>query len=390
MQYKDLKLDRIEAFAPVPKQIDKQNYKDMAEALMNLGARGADAYASYKINQIPMGKKRDLALAEYQLLRHQDPSALQKIEERRYEDYWRDRQENVQREMLEQSRAEAEAELKKEIEKKRREDEITYNDIIRQRSVLNNDLTNAMKDYNKANASTTTFKNIYDPDTRIRFLREQNTELLNKINENKTLELRLDFKPKEVEVRDDDIRDSVKVKDVKNVDIPLETGDAPSESGGTNQESKNETEDISDMSFDSDDKRNWYLKNKNDLRRLNDAQKRQFTDDYIKNSYKFYGKKIISDGLGEKEKERLGKEFGYKFITEKEKDEAIKKAEAKKQTELLKKQKKAVENVSPGIKWRGTFKATLEWVKDFYKNSPEKYKDFEKAVEEEIENLKNQ
>lgn len=114
MQYKNLQLDRIQAFAPVPKQIDKQNYKDMAEALMNLGARGADVYASYKINQIPAGKERDLALAEYQLLRHQDPSALQKIEERRYEDYWRDRQENVQREMLEQSRAEAEAESKRE------------------------------------------------------------------------------------------------------------------------------------------------------------------------------------------------------------------------------------------------------------------------------------
>jgi|SRR5690554_645505 len=114
MQYKNLQLDRIQAFAPVPKQIDKQNYKDMAEALMNLGARGADAYASYKINQIPMGKERDLALAEYQLLRHQDPSALQKIEERRYDDYWRDRQENVQREMLEQSRAEAEEASKRE------------------------------------------------------------------------------------------------------------------------------------------------------------------------------------------------------------------------------------------------------------------------------------
>lgn len=389
MQYKDLQLDRIQAFAPVPKQIDKQNYKDMAEALMNLGASGADAYASYKINQIPMGKERDLALAEYQLLRHQDPSALQKIEERRYEDYWRDRQENVQREMLEQSRAEAEEELKKEAEKKRREDEITYDAIIRQRSLLNHKLTNAMNEYNKANASTTTFNTIHDPDTRKRFLIEIDTDLFNDFNDNISQEKRLGFKPEEVEVRDDDIRNSVKVKDVENVNIPQMTGDTHSESGETNQDSENKPTDISKMIFDNDEKRNWYLKNEDeDLGILNDDQKKQFTDsDHIKKNYKFYDGKIISDGLGEKEKERLGKQFGYKFITEKEKDQAINAQKAVDDKKLKEIQKKAVEEIIPLFEWKGSLEKTLEELKS--KLSSSNYEITKKSILDEIEKLKN-
>ncbi len=379
MQYKDLQLDRIQAFAPVPKQIDKQNYKDMAEALMNLGARGADAYASYKINQIPMGKERDLALAEYQLLRHQDPSALQRIEERRYDDYWRDRQDKTQREMLLQSRAEAEEALRLENEKKQREDEITYDEIIKERSLLNHKLTNAMNAYNSANASTTTFKNVYDPETRIRFLKEIDTDLLNDFNTNKIRELRLGYVPKEV--KNVDIRDSVKVKDVKNDDIPQETGDTHSESGGTEQESKNKTIDISGMLFDNADDRVWYLTSEDvPVSRLSDAQKKQFSD-HIKDNYDFYGEKIISDKLGEKEKEKL-EQFGYKFITEAEKNKEIKAQKAKAQEAQLKREEKAVEAVSKYIKWQGTKEATLKHAKSIL--SEKDYKDYEKAIENEL------
>ena len=372
MQYKDLQLDRIQAFAPVPKQIDKQNYKDMAEALMNLGARGADVYASYKINQIPMGKERDLALAEYQLLRHQDPSALQRIEERRYDDYWRDRQENVQREMLEQLRAEAEEELRREAEEKRREDEITYNDIIRARSALNDELTKAMNEYNSANASTTDYIDVYDTNTRYRFLKKHANELLNKFNENKTQEERLGFKPKEV--KNVDIRDSVKVKDVDEGDILQETGDS------TEQESKIEPIDISKMVFDSTDKREWYLTNEDvPLSILTDEQKTPFKD-HIKNKYKFYGDKIISDGLGEKEKEKL-KQFGYKFITKADMNKAIKAQNAEAQKKQLKREEDAVKAIAPRL-WQGTLQETYKWMKGNF--SDKDYNNYKKAIEDKL------
>lgn len=296
MQYRNLNLDKLQAFAPERKLIDKEN---IYNAFMGLGdalQKGADAYTLSKIYQLSP-EEQQRKMAEYRAYKG-DFSGFDNIEQAKL----RQAEMNA---LKEQQRVDKE----NENAIVQRDKERSYNALTREYDVLTNELLNNMKKFNDENVNSP-YREYNNKNVQFRFLQEQDTGLLQRFITNLTEKEKLDYEPK---------NDRAKAEDVfgleKSDRAEIKTDSA--EDVGENAEKQSKF-NVDNYVFERPNEIKTYLENSSyqSEQGLTEDQKNKLKG-YITKNYKLYNNKVIIDGLPEDEVNKI-KDVGFDTITQAE------------------------------------------------------------------------
>lgn len=349
MQYRNLNLERLQAFAPERKLIDKENIYNAFLGLSDALQKGANAYTLNEIYQLSP-EEQQRKMAEYRAYKD-DFSGFDNIEQAKL----RQAEMNA---LKEQQRAD------KEYENAivQRDKERSYNALTREYDVLTNELLNNMNKFNSENVNSpyrvNNKEDINNKEVQFRFLQEQDTGLLQRFITNLTEKEKLEYEPKNVRAKAEDVFGLEKID-------RAETKRAETKTYSTEDVEENADKqsiiNIDKFEFERPNEIETYLKNPK-------YQSEQgFTDDqknkikkYIKENYKSYNNKVIIDDLSEDEINKINKDIGFNTITQAEVDKLKKRAEEK---ETEKKVAKAIrENLTLFNAPEGyTDKQVIEW-----------------------------
>lgn len=301
MQYRNLNLDKLQAFAPERKLIDKEN---IYNAFMGLGdalQKGVDAYKLNKIYQLSP-EEQQRKMAEYRAYKG-DFSGFDNIEQTKL----RQAEMNA---LKEQQRADKEEE---EAERERVKS-VNYFGIQNNKNVIMSELLKQMREYNAQNANSE-YTDLSDKKTRLKFMQDQAPDLLSKLSAELVQEKMLNFKPKFSSESELDFLDKV-APEIKE----------------KSKESRSFVVD-KNFSFDADRAKDEYIFNDNwkaSKDGLTDTQKKTLKD-YVLTKFVNFNGRIISDDLTENEKEKIS-DIGLSFITKAEVDASRKRAKRKADT----------------------------------------------------------
>ena len=297
MQYRNLNLDKLQAFAPGRKLIDKENIYNAFLGLGDALQKGADAYTLNKIYQLsPEDQQRKMA--EYRAYKG-DFSGFDNIEQAKL----RQAEMNA---LKEQQRADKEEE---EVERERVKS-VNYWGIQNDKNVIMSELLKQMREYNSQNANSE-YTDLSDKKTRLKFMQDQAPDLLSKLSAELVQEKMLNFKPElssesELDFLDKGAREvKEKSKEIRSFVVD-----------------KN-------FSFDADKAKEDYIFNDNwkaSKDGLTDTQKKTLKD-YVLTKFVNFNGRIISDDLTKNEKEKLS-DIGLSFITKAEVDASRERAKS--------------------------------------------------------------
>lgn len=304
MQYRNLNLDKLQAFAPERKLIDKEN---IYNAFMGLGdalQKGADAYTLNKIYQLSP-EEQQRKMAEYRAYKG-DFSGFDNIEQTKL----RQAEMNALKEQQRADKEEEEAESE-------RVKSVNFWGIQNNKNVIMSELLKQMREYNAQNASSE-YTDLSDKKTRLKFMQEQAPDLLSKLSAELVQEKMLNFKPEFSSESELDFLDkgAPEVKEKSN-------------------ESRSFIVD-KNFSFDADRAKEEYIFNDNwevGKDGLTDAQKKTLKD-YVLTKFVNFNGRIISDDLTKNEKEKLS-DIGLSFITQAEVNASREKAKINKINETI-------------------------------------------------------
>ena len=287
MQYRNLNLDKLQAFAPERKLIDKENIYNAFLGLGDTLQKGADAYTLSKIYQLSP-EEQQRKMAEYRAYKG-DFSGFDNIEQTKL----RQAEMNA---LKEQQRVDKE----EEEDERERVKSVNYWGIQSNKNVIMSELLKQMREYNSQNANSE-YTDLSDKKTRLKFMQDQAPDLLSKLSAELVQEKMLNFKPKFSSESELDFLDKV-APEIKE----------------KSKESRSFVVD-KNFSFDADRAKEEYIFNdKWEVSKdgLTDTQKKTLKD-YVLTKFVNFNGRIISDDLTKNEKEKLS-DIGLSFITKAE------------------------------------------------------------------------
>lgn len=318
MQYRNLNLDKLQAFAPDRKMIDKENIYNAFLGLGDALQKGADAYTLNKIYQLSP-EEQQRKMAEYRAYKG-DFSGFDNIEQTKLRQAEMDA-------LKEQQRLDEED----ENAKVQRDKEHSYNALTREYDVLTNKLLNNMKKFNREN-SDTSYRDWNNIEVQIKFLKEQDTGLLQDFITNYTEKEKLGYEQKNGRATIEDVFGLKKSdsSDLKRAEDKVDSGGGGGDSGAEDKvDSGGEEIIVDDFTFDTSEEIQKYLENENykTNRGLTDDRKEKMKK-YITNSkkYKLYKDKVIKDDLSDDEINKI-ENIGFVTITQEDVDKLKKQAE---------------------------------------------------------------
>ncbi len=366
MQYRNLNLDKLQAFAPERKLIDKENIYNAFLGLGDALQKGADAYVLNKIYQLSP-EERQRKMAEYRAYKG-DFSGFDNIEQTKL----RQAEMNA---LKEQQRADKE----NENAIVQRDKELSYNALTREKDVLRNKLLNNMRKYNDEN-SDKTYRDINDKEIQIRFLKEQDTGLLQEFLTNYNETVKLGHESKNVGATIEDVFGLEKSDRAEPT-----TEESKEEDPKKEDPKKEDIINIDGFAFDRPNDMEEYLKNPRyqSKQGLTKDQKNKIKE-YIPEIYNLYNGKVIIDGLSKDEIKKI-KDVGFDTITQKEVDKSKKQAEVKKIYNTI-----AEDLVKGNFGKRMTDESDIAYIKRMYghwKDSKKFYPEFKDIVNRVDKNL---
>ena len=319
MQYRNLNLDKLQAFAPERKLIDKENIYNAFGAWRRF-TKGADAYTLSKIYQLSPDEQQR-KMAEYRAYKG-DFSGFDNIEQAKL----RQAEMNA---LKEQQRADKE----NENAIIQRDKERSYNALRREHDVLTNELLNNMNKFNRENPNSP-YRDINNKNVQLKFLQEQDTGLLQRFLTNLTEKEKLEYKPEIVRAKAEDIFGLEKSDRAETKTAETKT-DSTEDVEEKSKESRSFVVD-KNFSFDTDKAKEEYIFNDNwkaSKDGLTDTQKKTLKD-YVLTKFVNFNGRIISDDLTKNEKEKLS-DIGLSFITKAEVDASRERAKVNKNNETI-------------------------------------------------------
>lgn len=299
MQYRNLNLDKLQAFAPERKLIDKENIYNAFLGLGDALQKGADAYTLNKIYQLSP-EEQQRKVAEYRAYKG-DFSGFDNIEQAKL------RQAEVNA-LKEQQRADKES----ENAIVQRDKERSYNALTREYDVLTNELLNKMNEFNDKN-SNSSYRDINNKNVQFRFLQDQDTGLLQRFITNLTEKEKLEYEPKNVRAKAEDVFGLEKSDRAETKRAETKTDSTVDVEENAEEQSKI---NVDDYVFERPNEIKTYLENSSyqSDQGLTDDQKNKLKG-YITKNYKLYNNKVIIDGLSEDEINKI-KNVGFDTITQ--------------------------------------------------------------------------